>query len=232
MQGIGRAHDSLQGGKFPNHIGQQIGLAEQGGPAGGFAHLGLENFTEHPRQLDHPFGFLQHRAKFCLKDNAGEQVPAFGQRGLSVGIEEEQGILQSRPQYPLMALPADVGILHPGVVDRHKAGQQPPLRIDDRKVFLMFAHRGDQDLCRHLQEFFFETAADPTGEFDQIGDRIDKFFINGDAAICPGGREAHRLLDLGYHRPAPFRRIDHDLMFPQLLLHRRTACRWQWRGWP
>jgi hypothetical protein len=100
-------------------------------------------------------------------------VHAVGQRGLLVLLEEEARIGQARTHHPLVAVD-DQARSAISMFDTIRKRAAAGLRIEQREVLLVGAHREDQAFLRHLQEFASNSPDVHGRPFDQRGDLVEQ----------------------------------------------------------
>ena len=193
-------HDSLQFGEFTDHFRRQIGLGQPRRPRrqpGVGTHQGRHMGGDGGQTLH----FVGHAAQTGVVQPFGQ----FGQAGLqamlAVGVPEEFGVRQTGPQHPFITGDdglAAVGGLHVG--DHQEAVGQPAVVLQQRKIFLMRAHRGDQHLVRHRHELLVDAAHQHHRPFHQSGHLGQQAVVGTQRQ--PLGRR--RRLGLGENDLSPF----------------------------
>ena len=100
-------------------------------------------------------------------DHRRELRGAIDQPQLFVLFEEKPGIGQARAHDPLVAVDDQRRVIDRHVRDDQKARFELAIAIEERKVFLVGAHRQDQTLLGHLQKLVLESADIDRRPFDQ-----------------------------------------------------------------
>ena len=92
------------------------------------------------------------------------------------------------------------------IIDRNKIGHQFLRRIDNRKIFLMFPHGGNQHFVGKLQKVFVKFARNGHWILNQVFDNVHQFLVGQNAAADFFGR----FTDFTLNCFAPFIKIDQD----------------------
>ena len=177
------AHGALQFGKFPHHVGDQVGLGELCG-LGGFLrqHIAAQLLANGPSDGAHAFHALALAAQFVVIDHPAQSLDTGSQRFLAVLVEEKFGVRQARAYHALVAANDQAGIVRVDVADNQKLVGQLACRVQQRKVLLVGFHRQDQAFLRHVQKFFFKRADQHLRTLDQRGDFVEQRGVVNDAA--------------------------------------------------
>ena len=144
-----------------------------------------------------------------LEDDSGEAFHTAGQGLFLVLIKEKKAILEAGTQDPLMATYSQGPVLNIRVVDCNENWQQLAILVNHREILLVFTHGGDQRLIGQIQELFIKGAADPPGDFNQVGHRINQPLIEDWSTAVPHPL-TNRLLDLFDNKGAPLDRISNN----------------------
>ena len=116
-----------------------------------------------------------------------------GERPLAILVPEELGVPQARAQHALVACddrPAIV--LGRQIGDRDEARRQATVRVLERQVLLMMAHRRDQDFLGQRHEPLVDPAKQGDRPLDQAGELGEQCRIVAQAQILLA-REPRRL---------------------------------------
>ena len=166
MARVVRAHDALQFGEFAHHVGQQIGLGQQGA-AFGQGHVVVQFGGDGAGQRLDALCAGSLRAQLVVVDDVGQQRQTRCQRLLLVLLEEELGVGQARAHDALVAADDVFWRVRLDVGDDQEARAQLAFAVGQGEVFLVRLHGEDQAFLRHGQEFLLEVAFIHDRPFDQ-----------------------------------------------------------------
>ncbi|MNS88943.1 hypothetical protein D3C72_1229370 [compost metagenome] len=179
MARVVRAHDALQFGEFADHVGQQIGLGQQG-TAFGQGDVILQLGGDGAGQRLDALCACRLRTQLVVVDDVGQQRQARCQRLLLVLLEEELGVGQARTHDALVAADDVLGRVRLDVRDDQEARAQLAFAVGQREILLVRLHGEDQAFLRHGQEFFLEVAFIHDRPFDQGRHFIEQRFGHQD----------------------------------------------------
>ena len=198
------AHLALERRKLPDHVGQEVGLAQRGSLDGLFLDLrGIGSVAEIPDDLLHPLDLVVVGPELFLVNDVLEPGRPFGKRFPDVLFPEESGVLEARLEDALVARADELPGVARDVGDSQKNGKLLPVP-DDRKELLALAHRRGQDLDRQLQVALGERALENEREFDVVGQPLQELVVG----IYPRPEGGQLLIDLGEDRFLPLFEID------------------------
>ncbi len=103
MTGVVTPHHTLQFGKFADHAGQQIALA-QARRAGRRPGVDADATGNDPRQLGHADALVPQTAQRLLVGDGLELFLIAGQRRLQIRVPEEFRIGEARTDHPFVTL--------------------------------------------------------------------------------------------------------------------------------
>ncbi len=173
---VNAPHQALHFGKFPHHLGEQIGLAQLGG-ANSFCDIGPHQRRNLASQRYNPRNALRLRADFFMKDNVLEFTHAAFELVFSVGIPEEFSIRQAGAHHALIA--SDNGLA--AIARLNVGGEQEFIgefiALIQHKAFLVSADGGADHLRRNIQKLFFKTAHQDLRPFHQPRDLMEQAVI-------------------------------------------------------
>ena len=205
------AHDALQLGKFPDHVGHQIGLGQQRCLVGlGRQRVAAELLANGPGNGAHTGHALALRAKLVVIDHLVEACHARSQRFFAILVKEKLGIGQARTHHALVAADHRAGVCRADVADHEELVRELAGRVEQRKVFLVRLHGEDQAFLRHLEKLFFKGADQHIGPLDQRRDFVEQriVFNRLDAAYAGGsGRQLARNLGLAFGKAGDHRTV-------------------------
>ncbi len=150
LAGVVAAHDPLQLGKFADHAGGEISLAEMRGLCGE-VRVGADKGRELARQRLDALHALVHRAELGVEGDALEPLQPFGERDLAVLVPEEAGVVQARRQHPRIARPRwrlPPSLASMLAIDDEVGREARAQRVAHREVALVRAHGGADHLGR------------------------------------------------------------------------------------
>ncbi len=203
------AHDALQLGELPHHVGQQIGLGQLGRGVGALGqHIATQLLADGPGNRSHPLHPLALGTQLVVVNHLGQALDARGQCLLAVLVEEEFGIGQSRAHHPLVATDHRARVVGGDVAHHKKLVRQQALHIEQREVFLVGLHREDQALGGHVKECLLELAGQHVGPLHQRGHFVKQrvVFDRSITAAHPGRCSGQLARDLRF---AILKRGDH-----------------------
>ncbi len=198
----------MQLGKFADHLGQQIGLAELR-RALGLGDIGADDRRKMARQRNDARDALGLGAELLVEHDVLElRQPVFQPR-LQIGLVEELRIRQPRADHALVAGDdrlAAVGRLD--VRDQNEfVGELRRFRIAHHKAFLVVADGGADDLFGDGEERLVERAHQHHRPFDQARDLGQQALVLDQFEALREGQG----LGVGQDHLRAARRIDHDL---------------------
>ena len=121
-------------------------------------------------------------AELGLEHDAIELGVEIAEGFLLVFAHEEHSIGEARCQHSLVATAHQRDIARHHARDRHEARREFAGRIFHGEVALVGAHRGDDDLRRHVEQGGSKAAADRNRIFDETGDFIEKCVVGANLA--------------------------------------------------
>ena len=128
-------------------------------------------------QPPHAPHLVVDRAQLGLEQHAFQLLHHGGRATFLVAPVEKFGILQARPQHPLVPPDHHRHVLDGRVVDRDEVRQQTPAGVRHGEILLVLAHGGDQHLGGKLQEFVGETADGDRRVLHQMGDGGEQILV-------------------------------------------------------
>ena len=189
----------------PDHLGQEIRLAQPRGAARGLGGRRCQPLGEPGRHRLEPLGLVAQAAEPLHPHHAGEGVDALGGRVLEIGLPVEACVLEARGEHALVAAPHLVEPALVAVPRRDETWHQPAVWGLDREEALVLAQRGDDDLARQVEVARIERAHERRRPLDEIHVDVEQLGIV-DAAPLLAGRER---LDLAREPRAAFLGIGH-----------------------
>ena len=177
MLGVVGTGDALHIGEFQHHVGDQVGLAEQGGPSALF-HRRADSLRQRPGQVFHPPGLVVEGAQALLEYNVLQLFNPVCQRCLPISIEEEGRVRQAWADYPLVAGNHLHRVFALNVTDGNEIGFEPAVVIYQVEIFLVFLHGGHQRLGRHLQKSLLEGPGQGYRPLHQGGDLVQQVRVD------------------------------------------------------
>ena len=206
--GVVLAHQALQFGKFADHFGEQIGLAQLRG-AFGLGDVGADQGCQLTGERDDARDAFFLRAELFVKDDLREfRQPRF-ERRLQVGLVEELGVAQARADDALIAsddrLAAVAGL---DIGDENElVDELRRLRIAQHETFLVGADGRADHLAGNGEEGLVELAHQHDRPFDQAGDLGQEALVLDQLIAL---RES-RVLGVGADDVHAPRGVEHDL---------------------
>ena len=180
---IQAADNALQFGKFFHQFGRQDRFSPaappyEPRPGGRSCHSGLMISQSQLATRCTRSSLFVIAAQVFLEGDVLQPLQPLAQRMFLVGLPEEARIVEARPQHAFMAVPNDaLRDRRPCSALPENAASSLPLRIFDRKIFLMIAHHRDQNFFGQLQKFRIEVAQNHRRPFGQIDDGIEQDFV-------------------------------------------------------
>ncbi len=114
------------------------------------------------------------RAQFVVENDAAQALDPGVQSLPAVLVEEEPGVGQARPQYPLVAADDRRRVARLDVAHQQKTVDQRPRRVGEGEILLVQLHGQNQAFLRHRQERSVETAHVDGGPLDQRGHFVEQ----------------------------------------------------------
>ena len=140
-------------------------------------------FGEPRCQRLEPAHLVAERAELGVEHHAVQPRHAAGERRLAVLVPEELRIPQPGAQHALVARDDRAGVLGAKIGDDHEARREPALRVLERQIFLVLAHRGDQHLLRQIHEALLDPAEQRHRPLDQAGELAQEPRVVADAQL-------------------------------------------------
>ena len=142
---------------FPKQAGTAIASAAQTNPS--LKIYSNESFSDW-LIFDHPelAGRVAYDVRLELL--SAKQLNALAQRLLLIRLPEESSVVETRAQYPLVAMPDNAGGITIRVQYREKVRSQLSLRVFHREILLMIPHDGHQHFLRQLEELWIKASQD------------------------------------------------------------------------
>ena len=141
-----------------------------------------------------------------LEDDVLQPRHPLFQAGLFVGLEEEGGIAEPRPDHPLVAGDDLDGVLALYIGDGDEIGSETTLGIHQVKIFLVLLHGGDQRLGGHFQEALLEGTGQCHRPLHQACHLVQQVVIDNRCGLEGAGLYLHLvanhfppLLEAGHH---------------------------------
>ena len=181
--GIESAHDALEFGEFLDHLGGEIGFAEQGGAVDG-GEVGAETGGEGAAAFANALGFLEVRADAGVEGDVFKVVDALGEGFLLVDFPEEAGVVEAGFEDAFIALADEALAVGLHVHDGDEVGGHGAVGALEGEVALVVAHDGGQDFSREAEELFVEGAEDGGGEFGEEGEVVQEGLVGGEPEVC------------------------------------------------
>ena len=154
LAGVDAAHDALQLGELPHHVGGQVRLRQRARAArvrrgvGAFEHVAGDPLG----QVGHALRFGAVAPEPFVEQQRVEPVEPVVKPVRAVGVPEEAGVAQPRHEHAL-GVAGDAGdVVARRVGDRQEVRQESAAGIDHREVVLVVHHRGRQHFVRELEE--------------------------------------------------------------------------------
>ena len=148
------ADHPLHFGEFTNGLGDKISLGQMTGTA---ACLSI-SISDERCQISQSFSFLLHRAKTFEKSDLAEAVNHTVEGRLAILIPEKAGIGEACPQDTFITGTDDsiTRIIGTHIRYRGEIRRQRAVRFFKAEIFLVAAHRRDQNFTRQLHEIIID----------------------------------------------------------------------------
>ena len=187
---IKSADDSLQLGKFANHLRSQVALGKFR-RAIGIRHVRLHQAAVEPllgkpaRNRAHAFHFVAVTSQPRFVRDAFEFRQIVGEPTFLIRLPKKLRIRQPRPQHSFVPGAHQPLRILRKIDDRQKMRRHFPVPLLHRKILLVPAHHRDQDLVRQRQVRWIEIAFEHARAFIEIGDQPQQFRVLVNPIPCP-----------------------------------------------
>ncbi len=213
------AHHALKFGKFADHPGGEIGFREQPG-ARGLLWIGADEGRDIPSQAREALRALILRAELGVKGDGFQRFHPALQPHPPVEIIKMPRIRKPRAQHPFIAGDdRSTLIVRRDIGDESEMRRRRAVRIAQREIALIDAHRDLADLGRKVHERSIDRPEEGDRPFDEAGHFLEQTFIGDDAQTL----RLRDFPDTVFDQAAALGGIGDDEAFPQRILPRLGA---------